>query len=296
MSYTYSIIIPHKDIPDLLVRCLDSIPLRSDIQVIVVDDNSHADKRDFSSSAWWGQPNASFVFTDTTQGAGACRNIGLRAAQGRWVLFADADDYYTERFLEVLDRYAHTSNDVVFFDFVLQSPKNQRYMFHYLYRIDKFLAGTITDKELGLSLLSAWNKMVRRDFLESNGIEFEQISHSNDCMFSTKVAVLSDRTLAIPECLYCYELRSNSLSTDYSFASLRLKLDTFIRINRFLVAHNYKQYRLSLLRFIYLGWKIGFKQGVLLMWEVLRSDTPVFVGFSREVWPKITAWFTMRSK
>ena len=36
----FSIIIPHYDIPDLLMRCLKSIPVSEDIQVIVVDDYS----------------------------------------------------------------------------------------------------------------------------------------------------------------------------------------------------------------------------------------------------------------
>lgn len=36
----YSIIIPHKNIPKLLRRCLDTIPRREDVQVIMVDDNS----------------------------------------------------------------------------------------------------------------------------------------------------------------------------------------------------------------------------------------------------------------
>jgi len=40
MTPTFSIIIPHKEIPDLLMRCLRSIPVSEDIQVIVVDDNS----------------------------------------------------------------------------------------------------------------------------------------------------------------------------------------------------------------------------------------------------------------
>ena len=35
MKPNYSIIIPHKDIPDLLQRCLDSIPVRDDVEVIV---------------------------------------------------------------------------------------------------------------------------------------------------------------------------------------------------------------------------------------------------------------------
>ena len=46
MTPTFSIIIPHKEIPDLLMRCLRSIPVSGDIQVIVVDDNS-ADADDF---------------------------------------------------------------------------------------------------------------------------------------------------------------------------------------------------------------------------------------------------------
>ena len=36
----YSIIIPHYNTPELLLRCVTSIPERNDIQIIVVDDNS----------------------------------------------------------------------------------------------------------------------------------------------------------------------------------------------------------------------------------------------------------------
>jgi hypothetical protein len=37
---SFSIIIPHFNIPDLQMRCLKSIPISKDIQVIVVDDNN----------------------------------------------------------------------------------------------------------------------------------------------------------------------------------------------------------------------------------------------------------------
>lgn len=40
MTPRYSIIIPHHNIPDLLQRCLSSIPQRNDLQVIVIDDKS----------------------------------------------------------------------------------------------------------------------------------------------------------------------------------------------------------------------------------------------------------------
>ena len=41
----YSIIIPHKNSPELLNRCLASIPQRNDIEIIVVDDNSDSAKK-----------------------------------------------------------------------------------------------------------------------------------------------------------------------------------------------------------------------------------------------------------
>jgi glycosyltransferase involved in cell wall biosynthesis len=47
MEINYTIIIPHKNIPHLLQRCLDSIPRRNDLQIIVVDDNSDEDIVDF---------------------------------------------------------------------------------------------------------------------------------------------------------------------------------------------------------------------------------------------------------
>ncbi|MFS2760521.1 glycosyltransferase, partial [Phocaeicola vulgatus] len=41
-SYHYSIIIPHKNTPRLLERCLCSIPTWDEIQIIIIDDNSNS--------------------------------------------------------------------------------------------------------------------------------------------------------------------------------------------------------------------------------------------------------------
>ena len=41
MNKLYSIIVPHRNIPNLLRRLLCSIPKRDDIEIIVVDDKSN---------------------------------------------------------------------------------------------------------------------------------------------------------------------------------------------------------------------------------------------------------------
>ena len=86
----YTFIIPHKDCLTLLKRCIASIPVRDDIQIIVVDDHSNHEIQDFNSL-----PSRIELFRLVDyHGAGAARNEGLLHARGKWILFADCDDYY----------------------------------------------------------------------------------------------------------------------------------------------------------------------------------------------------------
>ena len=99
----YSIIIPHKDTPDLLQQCLDSIPVRMDTEVIVIDDDSNPEKVDFNNFPRWKGKYYSTIFTKKGLGAGYARNVGLEHANGKWVIFSDADDYFLPSFDNILN-------------------------------------------------------------------------------------------------------------------------------------------------------------------------------------------------
>lgn len=86
----YSVIIPHKDIPDLLDRLLHSIPKREDVEIFVVDDNSDPQ----IMAGYKELEGVRYFYTRESCGAGYARNIALREARGEWLLFADADDYF----------------------------------------------------------------------------------------------------------------------------------------------------------------------------------------------------------
>jgi glycosyltransferase involved in cell wall biosynthesis len=85
----YSIIIPHKNIPALLQRCLNSIPRREDIQIIVVDDNSDSNIVDFEHFPGMDEPCVDVVFTKEGKGAGYARNVGLSKAKGKWLFIPE---------------------------------------------------------------------------------------------------------------------------------------------------------------------------------------------------------------
>ena len=105
--YNYSIIIPHKNCPDLLQRALDSIPEKDDIQVIIVDDNSDASRVDFKNFPGLNRKNTIVVFDKSGKGAGRARNIGLSKIDNNttWVTFLDADDFYSKDAKEIFENY-----------------------------------------------------------------------------------------------------------------------------------------------------------------------------------------------
>ena len=62
----YTIIIPHKNTPDLLQKCLGSIPERDDAEVIVIDDDSDKDIVDISRLNLYAKTIGSCIITIST--------------------------------------------------------------------------------------------------------------------------------------------------------------------------------------------------------------------------------------
>ena len=112
----YSIIIPHKNTPDLLERCINSIPVRKDLEIIIVDDNSSENIVDFDNFPGLNIENTTVIFNKAGKGAGNARNIALPRAKGRYIIFADADDFFHKCFNDILDDYCNKNLDVVYFN------------------------------------------------------------------------------------------------------------------------------------------------------------------------------------
>jgi len=181
----FSIIIPHKNTPEYLQRCLDSIPCRDDVQVIVVDDNSDADKVDFDKFPKWKGSHYEYYLTKEGRGAGYARNIGLEHAEGKWLLFADADDFMLPVINQIFDEYVDSDADIIFFrpkavmaeD--VSKPSNRT---DYLNDIaDDYIKNGNAVRFL-YNWLCPWSKIIRHDMVR--GVKFEEIRYSNDNVYS----------------------------------------------------------------------------------------------------------------
>jgi len=219
--YNFTIIIPHKNTPDLLERCLDSIPVREDLQVIIVDDNSDADKVDFEHFPGRGRAGVELVFPKGTNGKGPgyARNVGLSEAKGKWVIFADSDDYFTDEFSVLLDKYEESEKEVIFFK-CLRKDENGAIAEYPLIN-DPIVDALTTGKTDGIvyGVPCPWGKFIKRDFLEMNKIFYQEITGGDDILFSIQIAVnLSDFEI-VEDRLYCVVDRQGSLTRNTHWKS-----------------------------------------------------------------------------
>lgn len=190
-NITYSFIIPHHNTPSLLQRLIDSIPMREDIEIIVVDDNSDEDKK-----ANVRRPDVRTIFIDKehSRGAGKARNVGMDAAHGKWLLFADADDFYKTGFIDVLDEYKDDDIEMLFFcvDFVdsdsMQPIQNEKDARKISSDVVRQYDGSQQSTDILLYLgWTPWHKIQRASFVKKYGFHFEEVPKGNDVFFSMQM-------------------------------------------------------------------------------------------------------------
>ncbi len=238
----YSIIIPHKDIPDLLQRCLDSIPPRDDVEVIVVDDNSDPRKVDFEHFPQWKGKHYQYFLTKEGKGAGYARNVGLDHVQGQWIVFADADDFFTEDFNGLLDETVDAEEDIVFFDYINvlseNTTKTVEERTQYRAYMAAYLNGSRSEMDLRYFYPVPWCKLVKRELLEQNQICFSEVKCGNDIFFSVQVGCAAKIFEVSGTIGYVVTTRKDSLSTNHcpTAAAFRIRLSEAMKCDALLKA------------------------------------------------------------
>ncbi len=243
VSPTFSIIIPHKDIPDLLMRCLRSIPVSEDIQVIVVDDNSVGADTYLERYSELSRPYLEFVRTTKGGGAGYARNVGLEHAKGKWILFADADDFFVDDMSEIIYSLVDSEADVIYFknkavlsDNISIRANRSSYL---NVRIDQYLADG-DEWPVRFKTYVPWCKLIKRNLIVKNDIRFDELMYSNDVYFSLLTGYYSKIIEVVTRVLYVVTARSNSLAANFCSkpGELEQRAEVAFRQDVFLLQHD----------------------------------------------------------
>src|SRR5690625_515306 len=205
-----SIIIPHYNSAKTLKKLLLSIPKRKNIQIIVVDDKSNNELVELNHVKEDDQFNhVQFLNNSTSKkGAGVCRNIGLNHTKGKWVLFADADDYFVKGFYDVVSDFFDSNLDVVFFkptSVEVNTNKISDRHINYATLVDNYIneANNRSEVRLRYRYFVPWSKLIRYEFLCEENILFEEIIASNDILFSSKAGYYMKDFKVVQNTIYC---------------------------------------------------------------------------------------------
>lgn len=113
MNTKVTVIIPVYNQEKLIVRALESIPKRNDIEIIVIDDGSIDNT--FQVLENHLRKNMTLISNKENKGVAYAVNKGYDLAIGEYVVLLGSDDYfYTDEFEEIINKLDGT--DLVYFD------------------------------------------------------------------------------------------------------------------------------------------------------------------------------------
>ena len=238
-TMNFTVIIPHKNIPLLLERLIKSIPMRDDLEIIVVDD--YSDARVVEQLRSLEREDSKFILNQECHGAGYARNCALPLAKGKWVLFADSDDFFNLGFNDFLNEYTDSDADIVYFnansvDTDTYEPSNRVDHLH------EFIEEYHKDKNKGELIMrylftEPWCKMVKREIIESHHIKFEETSIRNDVRYSYLVGHYAAKIIVDDRQLYCVTTRQNSVSRGKGHQAALDELKVFAGWKKFFIDH-----------------------------------------------------------
>lgn len=205
-----SIIMPcynaEKYLPEALQSVLDQT--YKEFELLCINDFSTDRTRSIIEE--FGKRDARIRILDNEEhlGAAPSRNRGLSAAEGKYILFLDGDDIFEEELLEkaysTMEKY---QTDLVMFEY-LHVPSEKIYIKRTVERPDSFrdsyCQNPFSMKDFEPREFLWWkdstcNRMLRRDFLEENGLTFQNLPSSNDVFFAQMTMFCAKRMICLDD-------------------------------------------------------------------------------------------------
>ena len=276
MNYTFTIIIPHKNTPDLLKICLNSIPQRDDTQIIVVDDNSDPIIVDFDNFPGRERENTTVIFDKSNKGAGHARNVALdQIDDTKWLIFADADDYFTSYLNEAMDIYRNSDYDMIYFKrhsvYVGTDIPATRHQSANS-RVDELIKNG-NQNIIRLKDVGPVCKFVKYSLVKKNNIRFEPIRFSNDVNFFVRVGHYTKNLKIDVNSLYVVTERKGSLVKIITKEALDCRYQAAIRASRFLESVGEGEFHTNLFSYCYRYMQIRYSLGIKCFFSSL-INTP----------------------
>lgn len=214
-----SVIVPVHNAEKYLEQCLNSIlgQTLKDIEVICVNDKSTDGSAAILDSYAANEPRLR-VLQSPGLGAGGARNIGLESAQGKYLSFLDADDFFEPDMLEsAVAKAEEDQSDIVvygswLYDTMRQANRQAKWMLNTecLPEGRPFAPSEIADCLFNVFGNYTWNKLFRTSLVREKGVLFQEISRTNDLFFTCTALTQADLISVIDKIFVHYRIATQT--------------------------------------------------------------------------------------
>ena len=250
-----SVIIPVFNTQEALSTCLESFGKQtfSDFEIILVDDGS-TDNSPQICDVYASKHCNTRVIHQLNQGLSKARFTGFQQAYGRYLLFADSDDYVHPKMLEkMVDPLEKKDADLSFCAYSVRYTNKEKA--NYLPYQTTLLLGReqiieeyikpLIGKQKGEEKIPGflWLRMMKRSLIEPVYFQPENEYYMEDHIFDLLYADHIKKIAIINEPLYTYCVREGSLSNRYRPGKLQMLQKLYQFYEKYLIDRNITNYQ-----------------------------------------------------
>ena len=210
-----SIIVPVYQVENYIRQCIDSILVQTftDFELILVDDGSK-DRSGKICDEYAVLDQRVKVIHKENGGLSDARNCGMDQEVGNYFMFVDSDDYIAPTMLEYLYKaLMNKEADIAVCNFLYFFEEDRKRDFSTNIQSEVLSGAEIfysrkNERVYGIWTV-AWNKLYKRETL--GNVRFRFGKYHEDEFWANDIYQMDIKIVTIPECLYYYRQRDNSI-------------------------------------------------------------------------------------
>ncbi|SJZ56665.1 glycosyltransferase family 2 protein [Anaerorhabdus furcosa] len=217
-----TVIIPIYNGEKHINRCLDSLlnQINTNFELIVINDGS-TDKTISILESYRIKFKDFKIITKENEGQGVGRNIGIKRARGDYLVFIDSDDEVEINYIsEFYNMINHNNMDLGItqikrkFDYQVSFIESN---FEYIQNVNINQKITVQENPSLITqvLIAPFAKVIRKDFLMKNGIEFPSSRIYEDLYFTISLLMANPSTVFVDKKTYSYHVRKENTMNSY---------------------------------------------------------------------------------
>lgn len=221
-----SIIVPSFNVEPYIKKCLDSIKAQTydNWECIIVDRASTKDSTTDTIKAYIKDDERFHFIEQVNKGVSDGRNVGFKAAKGKYIQFTDPDDWLSPELFELsVARAEETNADIVQFAWSNYFVQTGRYVETEFMPFARKFPKVFSVDDLGSEIfkygeihINSMSKLWRRDFLERAKLEYPvELRRAEDLAEVSRLVMTASRITYLDKVLYFYkvdEYQADSLS------------------------------------------------------------------------------------